>query len=184
MTIETPPHVKGLSFPGQRHLIDAAMTTGTADPFRYVNAVIEINVVGQIVNAVPLQRAVGGEAFPHRLKRRSIRPNLRVTRHTSVGTRKPGIGRFLNRSVAVPAIDSVLAHVMFVAERHRLIESDVYVSCVSRPVNFPRHPSETAGQDDDAGNDDLGMNVRFWRKQLGHERIRSLTNNKSRGMVV
>lgn len=186
VAFETPTHVKRLGLAGERHLIDAAVTAGTADSFRHVNAVIEIDVVGQIMDAIPLQWLVARETGANRLQGGCVDPNLRVTRHAGVGAWEPGVGGLLNRSVAVPAINSVIADVMFVAERDRLIEGDVYIGRVRRPINLGRHPSGAANQDDCADDDDSSMNIRFRRKQLGHlmMSIRFLTRNESRAIVV
>ena len=58
MAIETPLHVKRLRLASKRHLIDAAVAGRTTDSFRDMDAVIEENVIGQIVDAVPLQRRI------------------------------------------------------------------------------------------------------------------------------
>lgn len=127
MTIQAPPHVKGLSLPDQRHLVHPAVTARTADSFGDVDAVIEINIIRQIVNAVPLQRPAGCETFPDRLEHGRVRPNLGVARHAGVGARQTGKRRLLHCGMAVTAVDPIVADMMFVAERYRLIESHPYV---------------------------------------------------------
>src|SRR5438045_566080 len=61
MTIETPFHVKSGRAPGDRHLIDAPVARRATDSFRDVNAVIEPDVIGQVIDTVPLQGSVRGE---------------------------------------------------------------------------------------------------------------------------
>ena len=56
MAIETPLHVKRLRFARERHLIDAAVACRATDAFGDVNAVVEIDVAGQIVDPIPFQR--------------------------------------------------------------------------------------------------------------------------------
>jgi hypothetical protein len=64
VAIETPFHVKRLRFPRERHLIDAPVAGRATDAFRDVNAVIEIDVAWQIVNAIPFQGRVCRKTLP------------------------------------------------------------------------------------------------------------------------
>jgi len=56
MTIEAPLHVERLRPPGERHLIERSMASGAADAFGDMNAVIEIDEIGEIVHPVPFHR--------------------------------------------------------------------------------------------------------------------------------
>ncbi len=56
VTADAPLHVKRLVFPGDRHLADIAVTSGTADSFADVNAVVEVDKIRQIVHSPPPQR--------------------------------------------------------------------------------------------------------------------------------
>ncbi len=62
MTGETPLHRKRRDARGQRHFIDGAMAGLAADPFGDVNAMVEINEVRQLVQALPSQGALAREA--------------------------------------------------------------------------------------------------------------------------
>src|SRR5256714_15207687 len=73
MAIQTPFHVQCVHPPGDRHLIDASVTSRAANSFGYVNAVIEINKVGQIMGADPFQRRVFRPALPDRREERRDR---------------------------------------------------------------------------------------------------------------
>jgi hypothetical protein len=59
VTFQAPPHLQGLLLPGNRHLVDWTMTASAADSFLDMNTVIEINVIGQLMDASPTDRAVG-----------------------------------------------------------------------------------------------------------------------------
>src|SRR2546430_15995745 len=72
MAIQTPFHVQRVHPPGDRHLIDASVTSRAANSFGYVNAVIEINKVGQIMDAVTFQPRVCCQTLLHR----SVVPGL------------------------------------------------------------------------------------------------------------
>jgi hypothetical protein len=62
--------------------------------------------------------------------------------------------------MAVTAIDAVIAHMMFVAERDRLLKRDIDVGAVGRPIDFRRGPSGRANQQNAAEDNYAGMNIR------------------------
>ena len=68
MAIDTPLHVERRSLENQRHLIHGAVAGGAADALIDVNAVVEINVVGQAVHSHPLDGLIGAETFADRLQ--------------------------------------------------------------------------------------------------------------------
>ena len=124
MTFQTPLHLQRRSLVGDRHVVDFAVTRRTTDAFFHVNAVIEISVIGQIVNANPLDRLAGAKTRAHGLEIWTFGPNLLVTAHARVCRRQArGRGSF-NRRVAVAAIDTVVADVVFVTELDRLLSFD------------------------------------------------------------
>ena len=96
VTVETPFHVKGVRSPGDRHLIDPPVASGATDSFRHMHAVIEIDVVRQIVNPVPLERRVRGEAFPHRCEQRHVAKDLGMTMHAGLAGGHAGETRLLD----------------------------------------------------------------------------------------
>ena len=67
MAIEAPSHVQWLRLPGDRHFINAAMASGAADAFIYMDTVIEVDVIREIINACPVNRLPGLETGAHRL---------------------------------------------------------------------------------------------------------------------
>src|SRR5262249_8947521 len=92
----------------------------TADAFVDVDAVIEIDEVGQVVDARPYDRLAGPEALAHRLQKRAVGEKLRVAIHTGRGRREAGERRSLGRRVAGPAVDPLVAGMVLVRERHGL----------------------------------------------------------------
>lgn len=54
VTVHAPVHVEVVHAVSERHLIHLSMASGAPDSFVDVNAVIEINEVGKIVDANPL----------------------------------------------------------------------------------------------------------------------------------
>ena len=96
VTVEAPFHVKRVHSPGDRHLIHPPVASGATDSFRHVDAVIEIDVVWQIVHPVPLERRVRGEAFPHRREQRHVAKDLGVTMHAGLAGGHAGETRLLD----------------------------------------------------------------------------------------
>lgn len=81
MTLEAPLHLQSRRLISNGHLIDATMTSRAADAFIYMNAVIEIGIVRKIVNPDPFHWFAVAKAGSHRLKVRTVGPDLFVTAH-------------------------------------------------------------------------------------------------------
>src|SRR3954447_26155079 len=124
------------------------------------------------MDAVPLQRGIACETFADGREHWCIVPNLRVTRHAGVGAWQTGKGRFFDGGVTIAAIDSVIANVMLVAERHRLIQRNIDISRVGRPIDLGGGPTGHANERDDSEYRYTRVNVRPRRKKLGHENLR------------
>ena len=95
-----------------------------------------------------------------------------MTRHARVGAGQSGKRRFFDRSVTRTAVDPVIANVMFVTERYRLIQRNFDIGGVRRPINFGSRPARCANKGDGPENDHPGMSIRARRKELGHDRLR------------
>jgi len=89
-----------------------------------VDAVIEVDETGQVVDSSPLDRAAGPEALTDRVRDGAVGQDLRVTVHAGLCGREAGERGLLNRGVAISAVDPVIADMVFMAERHRLLASD------------------------------------------------------------
>ncbi len=90
VTIQTPRHIKSICLPGERHLIHPAMTGLTPYSLGNMNAVIEENIVWQVVHAVPLDRLTSQETFSDRRQDGSLIPDLTMAGHTGLCRRKVG----------------------------------------------------------------------------------------------
>ena len=113
---EAPAHMERRRFPGQRHVANRPMTLGAADALGNVDAVVEIDVIGQGVDCGPTQRLALGQALAHRCEDFGIGPDLRVASHAGMGRRDARILRDLHRGMAVPAIEAEAADVVLMAE--------------------------------------------------------------------
>ena len=124
VAVEAPIHIKRIFPPRQWHLIDRAMTSGAADSLVDVNAMIKVNEAGKIMDPSPLDGLPGAKTFSHRFQHRAVCPDLSVTVHARLGRRNAGERTFLDRGMAIAAIDAVIADMVFMAKRHRLTAGD------------------------------------------------------------
>ena len=168
MTLEAPFHLQGSGLIRQRHQVNAPMTSRAAYPLVYVNAVIEIDEVGQVVNAGPLDGLTCAPALAYWFKIRAIRPNLRVAVHACFGWRDTRICQLLNSCMAVAAIDPFIAHVMFVAELYRLLAREEGLSIVRGSVELEQHPDADPDKKDRAEDGSLRDEVRASIEDLPH----------------
>ena len=71
-----------------RHVIDVAVARGTADPFVHVNAMVEIDVDGKIMNALPDNGVIVPPAIADGLENLGVVPDDRMAGHAGLGGRK------------------------------------------------------------------------------------------------
>src|SRR5438128_8903998 len=122
MTVEAPLHVQRYDPRGQRHGVDPAMAGRASDAFGDVDAVIEIDEVGQVVDAIPSQRRAAAVRAYQRPQHRRFGIDLRVAGHAGRKRWDTCESGGLYRGVAVAAIDPVVGDVMLMAERHALLD--------------------------------------------------------------
>src|SRR5690242_6351737 len=84
VAIEAPLHFERGYPPYAWHLLNAAMALLARESPRYMNAVIEVDEVGQSVHTYPLQRDAAHHALSYRCQHRCIREELRVAVHADV----------------------------------------------------------------------------------------------------
>src|SRR5882724_1024800 len=109
---------------------------------------IEMNEIGQAMNARPDDRPPACEAGPHGLEHVGIGPDLGVTVHAGLCRRESGKVGCFDRGVAVSAIDTESCDVMLMTERHRLLALDSLIGCIGRPDDATYRPQhETNGED-------------------------------------
>ena len=168
MTLEAPFHLKRRGLPGEGHQIDAPVTSRASHAFVHMNAVIEIDEVGQVIDAGPFNGFAGTPALAYGFEVRAVCPDLRVTVHARFGGRDPGISKFLDRSVAIAAIDRLVAYVMLVTELNRLFAGKEGLSVVRGAVEFEEHPDDDPNKEDRAEDGSLRDEVRASIEDLSH----------------
>ena len=104
MAVHTILHAEIMFLNDRRHLFNIAVASRAADPLRDVNAVIEVNVIGQIVNANPFQRLIVRPTRPHDFENIGLRPNCRMTAHACLRIGETGARGALGRKMAKAAV--------------------------------------------------------------------------------
>src|SRR5262245_19836538 len=73
---EAPLHRHRLGLIDTRHLVDPPMAGGASDTLRHMDAVVEVDEVAQIVDAIPLDRHAAGIAVADGRKHGGLSPDL------------------------------------------------------------------------------------------------------------
>src|SRR5580700_7199938 len=142
------------------------MTGVAAHALINMNAVVEINEVGQVVDPGPHQRIAAAKTFPYRFQQPGVRPYLRVAIHASPGGRNSSEARGFDRSMAVAAINSQSGHMMLMAERDRLRPRHFSVSNIGRALQLQHRPEQRRDQENRPVNRGTGDCVRAAMKNL------------------
>jgi len=132
-------------------------------------AVIEIDEIRQIVDSCPLERAIFTIARPHGLERRAIRPHLRVAIHADLCGWNARERTFLDRRVAVPAINTNSRDVMLMAERHRLRANDSRFRKVGRTNKHAGYGHKSGDDENRAEDAHPRQRIRTAMKYLSHD---------------
>ena len=82
VTIQTPTHIQRLRLVDNRHGSEIAVARRATYTLGYVDAVIEINKLGQVVNLVPLHGYIRLIAATDEFELGALGQYLRVTTHT------------------------------------------------------------------------------------------------------
>jgi hypothetical protein len=111
-----------------------------------MDTVIEINKLGQVVDALPLNRFVLAKARSNGLEIWTVVPQLTVTVHAGLRWRHAGGRCRFNRCVTVAAIYAVVAYVMLVAELDRLLDLEILSGQVRRSCDLCVNVKYDSGQ--------------------------------------
>src|SRR5262249_18376875 len=147
-----PLHLQRALLPGERHAIDAAVASRAADALVHVNAVIEVDELGEVMDPRPLDGLPALEARSHRLEHRTVCPNLRMTVHAGLGRRDSRERGGLDRGVTVAAVEALAPDVVLVTERYWLLPCDARLSDVRRSADGVEQPTERRQEEDRAEN--------------------------------
>ncbi|MAR57360.1 MAG: hypothetical protein CMM93_09275 [Rickettsiales bacterium] len=149
VTLEAPLHGDRLVDTHDLHLVDATVAAlaadGDADLFTVrplagegaveVGRVVEVGVVGQLMDADPLHRLTGLPALANRSEAGGLGAHDVVAAHAGLRGRDHRLGRLLHVRVAVAAVEAELPRVQAVAIRHRLLGRVSHLQVAGREVD-------------------------------------------------
>ena len=182
VTGQTPAHIERRRLPGQRHVAYRPVAFGAADALRDMDAVVEVDVIRQGVDAGPAQRLALCEALPHRRENFRIGPDLRVAGHAGMGRRDARVLGNLDRRVAVTAIEAQAADVMLMAERYRLRRGVPFLAVVAHHRHDPdedqkkRHATCRREQGD--VHEQVGSRAKYRHQMLRKPTLRSTRSKR------
>jgi len=164
VAIEAPGHALRLVLVNDLHFIDRAVTTVAAHATIHVNGVVEIGVVGHLVDAHPIDWFAGFPAIAHGGELRTIGLDLSVAGHTGLSCRHVGVRSHLDEAVAVSAIHTELLDVDDVGEGNWLVglvtDSGVFRGKVIRETTGYRRDQRAGANDQLQGKPVCP----FWKK--------------------
>src|SRR5205823_13831932 len=96
MARDAPVHEQGFVLISERHLVKSPMAGDAADALIYVNVMIEVNKLGQIVDPLPRNGFATAIAGSNRFEDGAAEPNLLMAIHAGLGRRNPGKGGVLD----------------------------------------------------------------------------------------
>src|SRR6266550_3425581 len=144
------------------------MTGRTTHAFVYMNAVIEISKVRQVVHSNPLDWLARAKAFANRLQIGAVRPNLFVTVHAGGSGRQTRGGSRFHGCMTVAAIDAVVADVMLMTELNWLLTLDPLARVPGRAIKLSRDPQQRDQNKHGAIDRQLRQRVGAVMKNLRH----------------
>jgi hypothetical protein len=168
MAVQTPLHQQRRGLKHQRHLVDLTVTRRASHALIDVNAVVEIDVVRQAVHADPLYGFIGAITFAHRLQISGVVEQDGMAIHARLGGRNPSGGGGFDAGMTVPAVDTVVSNVVFMAELDRLLARNVLIRQIGS-AGQTHHAAKGQSSEQRAKKDtDLGDKIRTAVKNLGH----------------
>ena len=90
VAVDAPLHLQRRMVERQGHAVDSSMAGVAPHSFINMNAVIEVDKIGKVIDTVPDERLAAAEALADRLEYRRIRPDLRMAVHAGLGRRDTG----------------------------------------------------------------------------------------------
>ena len=132
VAIEAPLHGQRRSLENERHLVDRAMARRAANPLVNVNAVVEVDVIGQAVDPDPLDRLICPVAFANRFEIANVAKENRMAIHAGFRRGNTGERRSFDARVTVTTVDAVIANMVLVAKLHWLLARHALVGDVRR----------------------------------------------------
>lgn len=135
-----------------------------------MNAVVEIGIVGKVVDPDPLYWFASAQARANRFEIWTVGPDLLMTIHAGFRRRHSRRRGDFDGGMAVAAIDTVVAYMMFVTELNRLLALDPLPRVPGRSINLCSNPKRSEQDKNGAENAQLGKSVGAVLENLWHRR--------------
>ena len=148
MAFQAPFHVQRVLLIHERHFIDRPVAGDARHTLSDVDAMVEVDEIGEVMNAVPLHRLSRAIGVANGLKQCGVGPNLRVTGHTRFRGRNSRKCRLLDGTMTIPAVDPQASHVMLMAKRDGLITENSLVGEIGRTEIVVNHRADRSNDDD------------------------------------
>lgn len=168
MAVQAPGHLQRRRLKHQWHLIHLPVARRTAHALGHVNAVIEINIISQAVYANPVNRLVRAITFADRLQIACAVKQHGMTVHARLSRWNACRRRELDTRVAVPAIDAIVADVVFVAELNGLITRYILIRQNRRTRRHENTRQRQTRQEKRRKDTETGDEIRAAVKNLRH----------------
>jgi hypothetical protein len=179
VTGKTPFHLERCKLVSERHLVYRTMTGRTSNTLIHMNAVIEIGEIGKVVYPRPFDRLARTPTLAHRLEIWAVRPYLRVAVHTRTRGRDTGRCGPLDIRVAIAAVDSVVARMVFMAKLDRLFAIYVCAGDPGRTVDLRNGPNCGYYDKDRSEDSNFSQRISAVMKDLRHLRAFYLTSSRT-----
>jgi len=120
MALEAPGHALGFVLEDDVHFVDLAVTTDATYAAAYVDGVVEVGVVGNVVNLDPGNWFTCSPAVTNGLKFGVVLLNVAVTIHTGLRGGKIGMAANFDVAVAITAVHAKLGYMELVIKGNGL----------------------------------------------------------------
>src|SRR5690625_133807 len=155
VTVQAPGHAEWFRLVDNIHPVDPAVAGLTPHSDTDVDFVVEVSVVGKVMNPDPLDGITTLPALTHRLQRFTVDCNLIVTVHTGLRGRNIGLIGVEYLRMTVLTIESDLTDVLAMAEWNRLLRGIANI-CKFRRKEVPDQKYSSIKEDDNTDEKPLG----------------------------
>jgi len=160
VAFNAPAHAQGLHLHHLFHIRDISMAFNAADADTQVSAVIEIDIIGQLVDAHPLDRSAFSPSFAQRDQLLILLADQSMAVHAGLDAGDIGVGRNFDLGVAVAAVHPQVSGVELMTVGDGLDGAITGVGVFRRAV-IPKESDHGQGQRRGAGQHDDRKAVGF-----------------------
>ncbi len=133
-----------------------------------MNAVIEINKIGQTVNFDPLDGFIGAIALANGFEVGGSTEKNRMAIHAGLCRRDSGNGGSFDAGMTITAVNAVIADVMLMAELHRLLSGNILPRHIGRARHGEHSHERHSDQKKRRKHTESRDEIRTAMKNLGH----------------